>query len=238
MTTGFIILRHVNNALTDKYWKHSYDCVRKFYPDAPVVILEDNSKLEYVTPHQLTNAKVISSEGSRVGAGELLPYIYFHENKWFDRAVIIHDGVFANSYQDFSDVEEYQFLWHFKSHAWDHPEGEIPKLSLFNDVELLQYHVNHLDKWVGCFGVMSIITHKFLTKVFKSHNFNLIAPAINTRKDRENCERIVASTFQYHSSVDPISKFGDIKEYCPWGVDFYNKDKMSHLPFIKVWTGR
>ena len=28
---GFIILRHVNNNLTNEYWKEAYKCIRKFY---------------------------------------------------------------------------------------------------------------------------------------------------------------------------------------------------------------
>ena len=44
MTIGFIILRHVNSKSTDRYWKRSYDCVRKFYPENEIVIIDSFTK--------------------------------------------------------------------------------------------------------------------------------------------------------------------------------------------------
>ena len=31
---------------------------------------------------------------------------------------------------------------------------------------------------------------------------------------------------------------GDISKYCEWGIKFDDKDNYTHLPIIKVWTGR
>ena len=41
----FIIVRHVNSELTNKYWKESYNCIRKFYPEIKVVIIDDSTNL-------------------------------------------------------------------------------------------------------------------------------------------------------------------------------------------------
>ena len=49
MSLGFIIIRHVNNDLTNKYWIHCYDCIRTYYPENSIVIIDDNSKQEYIT---------------------------------------------------------------------------------------------------------------------------------------------------------------------------------------------
>ena len=43
MTLGFIILRHIKDDKTNEYWKFSYDCVRRFYPETPIMIIDDNS---------------------------------------------------------------------------------------------------------------------------------------------------------------------------------------------------
>ena len=45
---GFIILRHVNIELTNYYWNYSYDCIRKYYPNNLIMIIDDNSNYEYV----------------------------------------------------------------------------------------------------------------------------------------------------------------------------------------------
>jgi hypothetical protein len=55
---GFIILRHVNNELTNNYWIHSYDCIRKFYPENFIIIIDDNSKYEYITEKNYIKQKL------------------------------------------------------------------------------------------------------------------------------------------------------------------------------------
>ncbi len=43
MSYGFIILRHVNNELTNQYWIKSIHCIRQFYPENHILIIDDNS---------------------------------------------------------------------------------------------------------------------------------------------------------------------------------------------------
>jgi hypothetical protein len=51
MTVGFIILRHVNNDVTNNYWNKCYDCIRKYYPENFILIIDDNSNYTYVKEH-------------------------------------------------------------------------------------------------------------------------------------------------------------------------------------------
>lgn len=240
MTTGFIILRHVNSSLTDQYWKHSYDCVREYYPNAPIVILEDNSNLDLITPYQLDkNTTVVETSGIYRGSAELAPYIYYHKHKWFDKAIIIHDSIFINSFQNFSNIENYQFLWHFNSRTSEKIPDQVEKLSIYNDIPLLEHHVNQVEDWNGCFGVMSVITYKFLNKVCYIYDLDKLVPFINSRMDRMDLERIIASMFQYISNTkNHVGRFGDIHKYCKWGITFSQKERVQYLPVIKVWTGR
>ena len=46
---GFVIIRHVDSEITNKYWKKSYECIRKFYSD-PIMIVDDNSNPDF--PYQ------------------------------------------------------------------------------------------------------------------------------------------------------------------------------------------
>ena len=65
--TGFIILRHVNNELTNKYWQHCYDCIRIYYPEYPILIIDDNSNYEFITEKLLYQTTIINSEYPKRG---------------------------------------------------------------------------------------------------------------------------------------------------------------------------
>ena len=45
---GFIITRHVNSELTNKYWNQSVKLIRTLYPLRKIVIIDDNSNQEFV----------------------------------------------------------------------------------------------------------------------------------------------------------------------------------------------
>ena len=45
---GFVILRHVINEETNKYWNECVKRINYFYPLRSIVIIDDNSKKEYV----------------------------------------------------------------------------------------------------------------------------------------------------------------------------------------------
>ena len=136
---GFIILRHVNNEISNIYWNYCYDFIRSHYPENLILIIDDNSNYDFVTERKLYKTTIINSEYK--GRGELLPYYYYLYNKLFDTAVIIHDSVFINKYIDFT-VNNYAILWDFEHH-WDQPNDEKRILSsLNNNKELLEFHSN------------------------------------------------------------------------------------------------
>ena len=182
-TIGFIILRHVKDEKTNQYWIHSYDCIRKYYPENTILIIDDNSNYEFITEKELYNTTVINSEYPC--RGELLPYIYYLHYPFFDIAMILHDSVFLNAYINFEfidfSVENYKILWDF-DHDWDQINDEINMLTTFEDEELLNFYRNkHL--WRGCFGGMTIITYDFLKELNMQYDFRklfrlLIAPKL------------------------------------------------------------
>ena len=73
-TIGFIMLRHVNNELTNKYWIHCYDCIRKYYPENIILIIDDDSNYEFITIKQLYKTNIIKNSYPK--RGELMPYYY------------------------------------------------------------------------------------------------------------------------------------------------------------------
>lgn len=231
---GFIVLRHVNSKDANRLWMHCYDCIRKFYPEHPIVMIDDNSNPEFLTTKEMTNTTILQSEYPQ--RGELLPYYYYSRNKWFDTAVFLHDSVFINQYIDFS-VEKYKILWQFE-HYWDQPQDEYQILSVFNDPELLQFHRNkHL--WKGCFGGMAIITHDYLTHVNHKYDFAKLLDVVRNRYNRMSFERVVACLLQQDIRRDVL--LGDIFTYVKnKQFPFEKKDDPLYkdLPLIKVWSGR
>ena len=232
-TVGFIILRYVNKMETNKYWNDCYECIRKFYPENHIMIIDDNSNQDYLLQTcDLYNTTIINSEYHK--RGELLPYYYYLNNKLFDTAVIIHDSVFINKYIDFS-CEKYKILWGFE-HYWDDFENETKKLKIFNDIELLIFYENKA-LWTGCFGGMSVITHDYLTFINSKYEINKLLDVVINRGDRSNFERIIACLLQKEEGKKEVL-FGNIHNYLPIGLTYNEKDKYSHLSIVKVWTGR
>ena len=230
-TIGFIILRHVNNEIVNKYWIKSYNSIRKYYPENHIIIIDDNSNMAYITPLQLYKTTIINSEYPK--RGEILPYYYYLHNKLFDVAVIIHDSVFINSYIDFS-VEKYKILWEAE-HNWDQIEDETKMINLFNNQELTAFY-NNKQLWTVCLGCMSIITHDYLTHINNKYDISKLLNCVLTRYNRISLERVFGCILQKEAHKQTL--LGNIHKYCPYGLSINNIHNYQHLPIIKVWTGR
>jgi hypothetical protein len=229
---GFIILRHVNNHEQNQYWIHCYKCIREYYKENKILIIDDNSNYKFITNEILYKTLIIQSEFPK--RGELLPYYYFLQNNLFDIAVIIHDSVFFNSYIDFSLIDKYKILWEFE-HNWDKPENEIKLIKKFNNKDLLDFY-NNKNLWKGCFGGMTVISHKYLVFINKKFNLSNLLEYVVNREDRMAFERVIACLLQINCRNQSL--LGIIHKYCRWGIKFKEKDKFKNLPIIKTWSGR
>lgn len=236
MSFGFFILRHVSKRVEDQYWKEAYRCVRLYYPDAPIVIIDDNSTPGLVDEKfETTNTTVVRSDLPR--RGELLFYHFFLRLRPFEIAVFIHDTVFFNSFIDFSGVATYKMLWEFE-HNWDEPIPERALLrSLTNAAPLLQLYEQR-DRWKGCFGCMCVIAYQFLAQLDAKYSFKNLALRILTRHARKCLERVIGCMLAHEG--EQVSMLGNIHDYSPgsYTVGFEYRHLMVKLPVIKVWAGR
>ena len=228
---GFIVLRHVNDRSTNRYWIHCYNSIRKHYPENKILIIDDNSNYNFITDEKLYKTTVINSEYPK--RGELLPYYYYLHNKLFDVAVILHDSVFINKYVDM-EVDKYKFLWEFE-HNWDQIEDETRMINIFNDSELKEFYENK-QLWKGCFGGMTIITHEYITYINSKYDIRKLLDCVLNRYNRCSFERVIACLLQ--KNAENKSLLGNLHKYCPWGITFDQKDTYSFLPLTKIWTGR
>lgn len=243
---GFILLRHVNSTLTDKYWKKSYQSIRKIYPKHPILIIDDNSHEKYVDrafEKQCTHCQILASEFK--GRGECLPYYYFHKWKPFPVAIILHDSVFLKKELQVNLSMPCQFLWHFE-HTWDQIDDETKMINAFEDSVLTAFYKDK-RRWKGCFGGMTMIHGSFLDNICRAHPLTKLLPLIQARYNRCSFERVIGCLLMYHMhnvnmlpNVRTLSLLGDIHKYCRWGITFQELVEGSdeNLALVKVWSGR
>jgi len=237
---GFIILRHVNSSITNEYWKECYRCIKKFYPKNRILIIDDNSNYSFVTNDPLDNTMVIQSEFPK--RGEFLPYYYYLKTKFCETAVMLHDSMFIKKHISFN-VNTYKILWDFDKQSITDSSSfkhQVLMLGALNNQKLNSfYNKKDFNMWKGCFGCMSVIKYDYLKHIDNEYRLASLIPYITCRDSRCGFERIIGCLLQIN--IKEPSLFGSIYTYCKWGLSYdeYIQNKYSsHLPIIKVWTGR
>lgn len=251
---GFIMTRHVCNSATNELWQESYRCIRKYYPDSiKILIIDDNSKQEFVKhPNlELINTEIVQSQFPK--RGELLSYYYFLKLRPFEKAVVIHDSIFIKRFINFSLLDDFCPLFSFKRN-WDNPDIEIPLVKQLENSKLNRVYQS--KEWLGCFGVMGIISYKTIQFLQEEYNFpNKLIANVDSREKRMGLERILGLLyFEYcqKNSIKMRTLFGDIHNFIQknysifgfqgWSCYFmtdYNAHKyLDTAPIIKVWASR
>lgn len=239
----FFILRHVNSKLTNNYWKKCYLSIRKFYKNK-IIIIDDNSKKKFIdNTLSLENTETIDSEFK--GAGELLPYYYFHKLKPSSKMIFLHDSMFLikkfneNKVNSITDVS---YLFYFSDHKWDDIESIKAKLTNLDYSAQLKKTQSE-QKWVGCFGVSSIISLDFLNKLQEEFNLFSLLTHVKNRDDRKDIERIFA-ILCYHK-LNKNNFFINCIHSMPQAflVNYQNMKRFIPFwkqtsPVIKIWSGR
>jgi hypothetical protein len=250
---GFIITRHVNSEKTNEYWNNSVKCLKMFYPNKKIIIIDDNSNYDYVkSDYEYKNVIIIQSEYP--GRGELLPYYYFYKNKFFQNAVILHDSVFIHKRIHFEKMVDIDVLpfWHFNPDNENYINSLYLSSKLNNNYQINQYLTNNSVKilgaqneWHGCFGAQSYINYSFLNHIVNKYALFNLLDVVKCRMDRCCLERIIGILFSKEKkNKNIISLLGNIHSYQNFSYtfdnyknDFYIKKKIPKL-VVKVWTGR
>ena len=249
MTFGFIVLRHVNSELTNHYWNESVQCIRRLYPLKKIVVIDDNSKKEFIKAfYEYQNIQYIQSEFPQ--RGELLPYYYFHKYHFFDNAIILHDSVFIHRRINFDIFKGILVMpiWHFNADN-ENIENTIKLIQVLSNSKIIENKLKNefqfglFNKWYGCFGTQSYINHNFLLHIERKYKITNLLSNILCRADRCCLERIMGCIF---STEYPQMKslLGDITKcagFCKYTFDHYNNQLTKGFiskAVVKVWTGR
>jgi len=241
---GVIIVRHVVSELTDRYWQISWKRIQHYYPETPVLIVDDHSDPSMVSPLQEEKNMlgIIQVPLCWKGRGEILGYHYFLRLRPFSRALILHDSVFLNGINLPSPSSlPVHFLWTFPS-WYDVDTENIALLSCLHHADQLVAFYLDKTKWQGCFGVMSMMSLDFLEALHQEYGFpDRLLPSIHGRGDRSNMERVFACVCSYHQQQTKIpALLGNIYEYGPVEVTLkaWEEGRLDSLPLQKIWTGR
>jgi hypothetical protein len=238
---GFILVRHVNSERTNRYWNRSVKLIRTLYPKRLIVIIDDNSNRDFLKPDfEYRNVMVVHSDWH--GRGELLPYIYYARNKWFERAVFIHDSVFFHTRIPF---EKYQVpciaLWHFQGDAKRlHLGNNLRIAGALNHSGIIQQCLQSNPTWQGCFGVQVYIKHSFLVHLMDKYNGYNLVNVVTCREDRCSLERVFAVLFYLELRKINTSILGEQTAFGFTYEDYLNS--LASPGFrnrvVKVFTGR
>jgi hypothetical protein len=237
---GFIMTRHVNSETTNRYWNHNVQLLSFWYPRSLIVIIDDNSNAAFVKADmEYTNVKVIVSEYP--GRGELLPFIYFYREKWFERAVIIHDSVFFHTRIPFERIglKKAIPLWFFPSeHNQTHQENNVRIMRFLPYSKILSRVLLQDKQWKGCFGVQCYIQHSFVVHLMRRYQLFRLLTIVKNREDRCSLERIMGVLFFMEKINPSVSLFGNIFEN-PFGLTYsqYMEQKKKRRIY-KVFSGR
>jgi hypothetical protein len=235
---GFIMIRNVSDAQSDRLWKECYRCIRKFYNNK-IVIVDTGSNKEFITDLELVNCEIIY---------ELLPkkmmmsaYYHMYTKKLFKKAVFLQDSAFIQEYIDFTNIDN-KFLWHFE-HIADQPDKELRLLHLLDNSELLIHLYYYKKIWKGCFGIMTVLTWDFIDILNTKYGFMKLYDIINCWEDWMAFERVMAvlCTFENMSLCNEPSVLGDVFENIyRWGytMDEYLEEKNHRFKIIKVFSTR
>jgi len=239
-TYVFVILRNIKQASDNDLWLSAYHSIRDHYTNK-IVIIDDNSSINTVNG-KLVNTDIIESEYR--GAGELLPYVYFHREKWADTMIFIHDSMVL--YRPFTESElnhEVAFHWHFTETNPDTVKRSVALLSsMTTDQDILDF-ASDPNEWIGCFGGTCIIDSSIAELMETKYGIQKLAQYIRTRKQREIVERIIGIILSYEKNV--VSNFGNIIDY-PSKFEAKSlrastsivSEAQYNTAIIKMWRGR
>ena len=236
-TIGFIMTRCVHELTNDLYWRNCYTMIRRVYPQNTIVIIDDHSTVP-IDESFVNEFTIIERSDVVKGCGELLPFLYLHKKRYFDKCFIVHDSVLFHRLVDCDDVQTVKFLWDFGEEESHYIEHTHMLLSLLNvDTSLYEK-----KQWKGCFGTMCVITLGFLDTLMSKYPLFIIAPFVTTRLHRMCLERVFAILcYELLGCVDTL--YGDIVQNVPYGTTlnqyiqgwcYYQK----HFPIMKIWVSR
>ena len=210
MTFGFIIPSYVNTPYAYHRLKSCIDSIRKHYPLTQIIVIDDDSTIN-ISELMTMDSKLIVEKSLIKKGGEINPYYHFYNTKYFDVAIVIQDSTIIKTLipVDLSTINV-KFFYYFKHHRpkWNN----LPFEKIFNNFydnisdvdkrDKIKLFSNNRNGWLGCWGVMSIISHDYLVKMNNKTNFIEMCKYVKNRTDRMVMENIFAVCCFYTGGIN------------------------------------
>lgn len=229
--------------------KKCIESIRKNHDNTIVLVVSYSSTIKDFQPY-LTNYKNIIVETYEENTpGDMKVYDFFLKNKYFDKAIFLHDSMSINEpFTDINTISDVKYLWHFTNHRvhWEIIEEEQTEIAIKNNIknhddlikyllntyaeaEFRDYAIEYLykkDNWVGCFGNLTIMDYSFLVKMNNKTNIVYILNNMTSGRFRRASESIFSLACQY-SIGDEIHDSYDGLYYD--GKNYSNNRKSKHI---------
>ena len=219
MNIIFVMIRHVTKNMldSDKIWKESYTCIRKFYNNK-IIIIDNNSDYNLIQNDiTLENCDIIQCKYYN---SRLFSPFYELLKIDFDRAIIIHDGVIFQKFVDFNLFDKVKFIWHFDIKQYDNINLIEKQLNLLTNNDIL-FDTFKNKKFTGCMGCCMAITKNFLNTLENTFNLSNLKDYIQNQDDAIAFERTISiACFGINQNlINDISFENEIK-YMAWGYNY------------------
>jgi hypothetical protein len=219
--------------------------INEFHPDIPIVLVNNHS------PIGISNIKGVSKVflSPFSPAGEINAYVVYYRELMndFDVAIVIHDSMLLRRKMILTSVFDrgIQFIKHFDDHIvhWSkikEPQNEFNVANGIKSHDDLVMHFLPTDAmkncyrnkrgWVGCYGIMSIISSSTMKRLVEHANFLGIAEQMKDKRDRmafESIFSVLLLSIGYNLDILSSSYDGNWKQSGKWMHITDNFEKIS-----------
>ena len=222
-------------------YKLCIQSARKQYPETKIVIIDDYSTYDIKKPFE-NDKNIIIEKAKLKRAGEINPYYHYFYNKYFDVAIIIQDSTTLKKQIPINILNtDINFFYYFSNHRpdWNNRTFENVFNTFYNNVsnvhkrtQLKKFSDNRY-KWFGCMGIMSVISHEYLSIMDKKTNFIEMCRFVKNRTHRMVMECIFAVCCYYSGSINlntPSINPGNFSKYYNRKLKCYDSELMTKHP--------
>jgi hypothetical protein len=201
-----------------------YNCINsiyKYHPGIDIVVIFSNLSDESLVTEIKKDYPSLIYESSILNiSADMLALFYYKLNKYFKKAIVIHDSVEVLSQFNITDINDIKYIWYATNHIleWNkikEPETDFNKKNniIVHD-DLNKYIINNIiinddfkkycqyiymskEKWSVCVGPCYIITYDFLNKLDSDTNIIHLMMKMHDKRMRMAIESLLSIACQY-----------------------------------------
>lgn len=222
MTFGFLIPTFVTDERSLSVFYQCLVRLQEFHPTVPKLLFVDSTKsIDLLQFDFVSKDRTIQIISTRYCDGEMNVLKHFYETKYFDVGILLHDSfLLKQPLTNIENISDVNFIWYFTNHRvhWHIIEEPISDYNAQHKIRTHDDLILHLakrsyegsdfytwlqeiywqkEKWIGCFGPVTILRHDFLRTLQEKTGFLQCIPHLKDKRDRMCMETLYALACQY-----------------------------------------